>query len=52
MGKASNGVMDRPDGAWIFHALGVGGVTALVLWVGYGVMWLALFIFEWWEGGE
>lgn len=44
--------MDRPDSAWLIHALGVGGVTALVLWVGYGVGRLALFIFELWKGGE
>jgi len=43
-------MLDRPDGLWFLHALGVGGVTAIVLWVGYGVMWMAMRLLEWWEG--
>jgi hypothetical protein len=40
------------DRTTLLHILGVGGITALVIWVGYGVMWLALNLLKWWEGGE
>ena len=40
---------DDLDG-WIFlHLLGMGGVTAMVIWIGYGVMWLAMKMVEWWD---
>ena len=43
--------MDHPDGAWVLHILGAGGVTALLLVVGYGVGRLAVMILEWIERG-
>lgn len=41
--------MEREEFSWL-HALGVGGLTALVVWAGYAVMWLALKLVEWIEG--
>ncbi len=38
------------DGYTLLHILGVGGVTALAIWLGYGVMWLAERAWEWWDG--
>ena len=33
------------------HALGVGGLTALAIWIGYGVGKLAVWIVNWLERG-
>jgi hypothetical protein len=44
--------MPEWSGTTWLHALGVGGITTLVVWVGYGVMWLAIAALTWWEGGE
>ncbi|HWR21115.1 MAG TPA: hypothetical protein VN444_04550 [Verrucomicrobiae bacterium] len=39
------------DGQTILHLLGVGGITTICLFVGYGLVWVAIHIVEWWERG-
>ena len=36
----------------ILHALGVGGVTALAIWIGYVLVWCGLKLAEWWDTDE
>jgi len=37
------------DGWTLMHILGIGGITALVILIGYGVMWLAEQAWRWWD---
>ena len=39
--------MER-DAPLVLHLLGVGGVTAICLTVGYGVAWVAGLLWDWW----
>ena len=40
--------MER-DASIVLHLLGVGGVTAIFLTVGYGMAWVVGLIWDWWN---